>query len=175
MKETEFFTIKFPKEWYWLESDLEKTGYRSRVITNNPNFEIDKYADIRGGTYHMTAQDGTLTSIPLQDSEVVISFDGAATSNVGTPEQSLNATLQSMKREPYPVDCQRLSDPHVVPARAYCSFIDTAIKSPQKVQMYFTVNALNNIVLSALTTETTTVPKSILDKIAASMVVKETW
>jgi hypothetical protein len=100
MKETEFFTIKFPKEWYWLESDLEKTGYRSRVITNNPNFEIDKYADIRGGTYHMTAQDGTLTSIPLQDSEVVISFDGAATSNVGTPEQSLNATLQSMKREP---------------------------------------------------------------------------
>jgi hypothetical protein len=37
-KETEFFTIKFPKEWYWLES----------VITNNPNFEIDRYTDIRG-------------------------------------------------------------------------------------------------------------------------------
>lgn len=178
-KETEFFTIKFPKEWYWLESDLKKTGYYSQVITNNPNFDINKYADISlgtGGSYHVTSQDGTTTSIPLQDDEVIISFGGTATANSGTPEQSIDSVFQSKQGNPYPVHCQRLSNPNIVPIRAHCSFIDNAtVTTPQKIQTYYIVNELNNISVSARTTDTTTVPKDILDKIAENMVVKETW
>jgi hypothetical protein len=80
-----------------------------------------------------------------------------------------------MKKNHPSVDCSQLSRPNIVPVRSYCSFIDTAIKFPQKVQMYYIANKLHTISFSALATETTTVPKSILDKIAASMVVKETW
>ncbi len=184
MKETEFFTIKFPKEWYWLESDPTKQGYpansgRSRVITNNLTFDIDKYADIgifTGGSYHQVSKSGKVESIPLQDDEVVISFGGTATANSGTPEQSINSVFQSKQENPYPVDCQRLSSPNIVPIRAYCSFIDnTTATTPQKIQTYYIVNELNNISVSARTTETSTVPKDILDKIAESMTVKETW
>lgn len=162
-----------------MESDLKETGYHSQVITNNPDFDINKYADISfgtGGAYHMTSQDGITTSIPLQDDEVVISFSGTSTENSGTPEQSINSVFQSKQENPYPVDCQRLSNPNIVPIRAYCLFIDnTAATPPQKIQTYYIVNKLHTIFFSARTTETTTVPKDILDKIAESMAVKETW
>jgi hypothetical protein len=56
VREGKAYTIKFPKEWYWLESEHgENEGY-SEIITNNPNFDMDKYADIRllrGGNIYL--------------------------------------------------------------------------------------------------------------------------
>lgn len=36
-KETEFFTIKFPKEWYWIDEAIDNRGSNTdAIITNNP-------------------------------------------------------------------------------------------------------------------------------------------
>lgn len=130
-KETEFFTIKFPKEWYWMESDQQKTGYYSQVITNNPNFDIEKYADI--GVF-------TRDSYSLNfknDSEIIISTDGSGdiTSNTGTPFDYMKSEIKRRK-ELYPsTECKYTSKVGDIPLTVYCSFMDYA--NNQLMQTYY--------------------------------------
>lgn len=166
IKETEFFTIKFPKEWYWLESDREKTGYHSRVITNNPEFPINKYADIAffiSGKYPLTLSN---------DTEVVASFRAAATSDAGTPWQSIDSVLRSIQEQFPPAECHYLSASGEIPTRASCLYV---VNDHQKVQTYSIANKLHSISFTFRTTGNSLVQKDILDKIAENMVVKEAW
>ena len=160
-KETEFFTIKFPKEWYWMESaHSESEGY-SRVITNNPNFPINKYAEIglsMGADYTVA-----------NDTEVVIPFGASATSDVGTPQQSIDSSLWMAKKQDASAACGYLSSMSI-PVVARCLFMD---KNDQKAQLYFIANKMSKIVFQVRTTKSNTLQKGILDTMAKSMVVKD--
>ncbi|MEF3692370.1 MAG: hypothetical protein V3574_04940 [Candidatus Moraniibacteriota bacterium] len=166
-KETEFFTIKFPKEWYWLESDPEKTGYHSRMITNNPNFDIDKYADIgvgTGGNYPLEFEN---------KNEVVISFSGAATSDAGTPQQSIESGLRGIRENHLQAICEYSSDLTDLPIIiANCIFADS---NYQKVQTYFVVNEKNKIFFSIRTTEDNLAKKEIFYEIAKNMILSKAF
>lgn len=161
-KETEFFTIKFPKEWYWLESDREKTGYYSYVITNNPNFDINKYADIAiftGGDYP--------SLVLANDTEAVISFDGSATSDAGTPQDSMGSIFELAKKNNPSVDCG-VSNNKIIPFTAHC----TATYNSQLQQSYYVINREISITSTTRTTKDTLAKKEILDKIADSIILK---
>ena len=161
-KETEFFTIKFPKEWYWMESaHSESEGY-SRVITNNPNFPINKYAEIglsMGADYTVA-----------NDTEVVIPFGASATSDVGTSQQSIDSSLRVAKEQYASAVCGYLSSVSDIPVVAHCLFMD---KNDQKAQLYFIANKMSKIVFQVRTTKSNTLQKGILDTMAKSMVVKD--
>ncbi len=187
-KETEFFTIKFPKEWYWLESDPTKHGYpsdsgRSRIITNNPNFNIDRYADISiftGGEYLLTSTSEGIKSmsLPLNDTEIVITNKGWSTGDAGNPEESIKSVVRGLTELRKNIDksatCERLSRPGIVPATAYCSFSDV---NGQKVQTYYASYHLTTFAFTARTAEgnVSTVEniKTILEKITKSLTVKD--
>ena len=120
-KKTEYFTVKFPKEWYWMESDLEKTGYHSEVITNNPHFDIDKYADISvftGDSYQMSFKD---------NSEIIITMNGLgeATSNSGTPREFMDGEIARLKKDYQEMKCHYTSSLTSVPLTAFCEFSDS--------------------------------------------------
>lgn len=161
-KETEFFTIKFPKEWYWLESShSENEGY-SRIITSNPNFPINKYAEIglsMGADYVLT-----------NDTEIVMPFSVAATSDVGTPQQSIDSSFRGTKRQYVSAECGYLSAISDTPIVAHCSSVD---KNDQKVQLYFIANKVNKVIFYARTAENNALQKDILDNIAKNIVVKD--
>ena len=168
-KETEFFTIKFPKEWYWMESDLEKTGYHSEVITNNPHFDIDKYADIgifTGGVYPL---------ILTNDRQVIITTTSASTEDAGSPQDSINAIVNTPREyAPDPSEvCKQISSSGNVPVTAFCSFTDR--DHNQKVQTYSIAYNTTTFSFSARTTENNdaTVMESILEKIAKSFTIKD--
>lgn len=175
-KETEFFTIKFPKEWYWMESSREKTGYRSYVITNNPNFDIDRYADIgvfTGGRYLFTSESEGIESrsLPLKDTEAVISFTIRSTKNSGTPQDSLDYILRSAKEDETPVQCELLNN-KMIPYEAYCSVV---YEDNQLQQSYHIINELHSLVFSARTVEDTFVDKKVFDAIAENIILRESF
>lgn len=170
-KETEAFSIKFPKEWYWMESDPTKHGYpsnsgRSYVITNNPDFDIDKYSDIgifSGGDYPVI-----LTS----DSEVVISHGGWATTNAGTPRDFMEGELKRVKEDVnHFAKCHYVSDIYSIPLTAFCSFVDE--KNNQKVDTYYiSYEKLSLGFTSRTTTKNTLELEPILGEIARSYALK---
>lgn len=127
-KEMEFFTIKFPKEWYWVESDLQKTGYYSQVITNNPEFPIEQFADIgmfTGSSYRLTNGSEQPKSIPLKETEIVISTNGFgwATTNAGTPHDFLEFEFSRVKKNTANnIKCRYTSSINSIPLVANCSF-----------------------------------------------------
>lgn len=162
-KETEFFTIKFPKEWYWLESDREKTGYYSHVITNNPKFDMVKNADI--GVFS-----GIGPRSPLElsnNTEVVITNRGVATSDAGTPQDSIDAIFRLAKHNFSSVDCN-ISNNKSIPFTAHCS----ALYDSQLQQSYYVINDKISLTLTARTIKGTLVKKEILDKIVGSIILK---
>jgi len=162
-KETEFFKIKFPKEWYWLESDREKTGYRSHVITNNPDFDMVKFADIgvgTGGSYPLNLVNNT---------ELVISFNGVATSDAGTPQQSIESKFRGTRERYAQAICEYSSDLKNMPIVANCIFVDA---NNHKVQTYFIADQKNTILFSIRITEDNLVQKEIFDKMAKSMILQ---
>lgn len=152
-KETEFFTIKFPKEWYWLES----------VITNNPRFDISKYADI--GIFSGIGPHTPL--ILSDDAEIVITHWGTPTSNAGTPQDSIDAIFKLAKYNYPSVDCY-VSNNKTIPFAAHCS----AIYDSQLQQSYYVINNKISLTLTARTTEDTLIKKEILDKIVGSIILK---
>lgn len=130
-KETEFFTIKFPKEWYWKESNREKTGYYSQVITNNPDFDIDSYSDI--GVF--TRYEYSLKF--RNDSEVIISTNnlGDITSNSGTPSEYIKLEMERVEKSNNSARCGYVSDEKNIPLMASCFFVDS--ENDQKVQTFY--------------------------------------
>jgi hypothetical protein len=153
-KETEFFTIKFPKEWYWL---------RSEFITNNPNFDINKYAGI--GVF---SDIGPNSPLMLSNAtEAVITDWGRATSDAGTPQDSLDAILKLARNNNPSVDCNVINN-RTIPFTAFC----TATYDSQLQQSYYVINNKISLTLTARTTKDTLVKKEILDKIAESIILK---
>lgn len=163
-KETDFFTIKFPKEWYWLESDLEKTGYHSRIITNNAEFPINKYADIGLGI------SGNYPLDLSNDTEVIGSFRASATSDEGVPGQSSDSTLRSIQDQFPSAECYSLSTPEEFPVRSFCSYI---VNDKQKIYAYSIMNKSLRIFFVFRTTENSLAKKDILDKIAENIKIYE--
>lgn len=174
-KETEFFTITFPKEWYWLESDLVKTGYHSQVITNNPNFDIDKYSDIgvfTGGNYRIVSENGESEPLLLRDAEIIISTNGlgSVTSNTGTSYEFMTSEIKSVRDVYKSAECYYTSDITNIPLTAYCSYID---QNSQRVETYYISNEKHTFVFTSRTVRSNNlILKDTLEKIAKSFIVK---
>jgi hypothetical protein len=163
-KETEFFTIKFPKEWYWLESDLEKTGYHSKVITNNPDFDIDKYADIA-----VFSGVGPKPPINLADTEILITDRGVPTSNAGTPLDSLDSIFE-LARYNYPaVNCIRPDSLKTLPIVAWCS---AHYPEDQTQLSYYVIDNSLALTLTARMRGESDTLQPIVEKIARSIRIK---
>lgn len=131
-KETEFFTIKFPKEWYFFQTNYDTMGYNSYVITNNPNFDISKYPDISIGVGRIYPLD------LMNETEIVISSNylGDATANSGTSLDYIEYMINSMREYVgFTVACQYMSSMDSIPLATYCSFTDEDNK--QRVGTYY--------------------------------------
>ena len=161
-KETEFFTIKFPKEWYWLELDREKSEYRNMyVISNNLGFPLEDYKNDPIG---MAGIDERTT---LQNSEVVITFGGTATTNSGTPLDSLDfliATSQNNSTR----KCIRPSDTKTIPLIASC----VSQEGNQKLQVYYIISETTSLYVRMHTSLDTLASKDIFEKIAYNIETK---
>jgi hypothetical protein len=155
-KETEFFTIKYPKEWYWLES--------GHVITNNPNFDIDKYSDIgffAGNDYPMILGNNT---------EFFITFNGFPTSNSGTPKDSMAYIQSSVFDKDSSAECGEIQLANAsVALLIACHFMDT---QGYAIQKYGVINEEISITMTVGMTKNAVVKKEIFDKIAQSIVLK---
>jgi len=166
-KETEFFSIKFPKEWYWLETPPEKPGYfGANAISNNPNFPLLKYSDIGMAT----ASDYS-PLVLTNDTEVVVTDHGWPTSNSGTPLDSINWQIERVKKDVNPNGkCDAIGNVKNGPLTAYCSFVT---ENHQKVQTYYIAYNTMTFAFTARTTEkNTSVNKDLLEKIAKNFIVK---
>ncbi len=168
-KETEFFTIKFPKEWYWMESDLKETGYHSQVITNNPDFDINKYADIS------LATSGSSSLIFTNATEIIVTMNGLGwpTTNSGTPHDFMKGLLERIRAVHPLADCYYVSELSSVPLTAFCSYGDV---NNQDVQNYYTSYADRTFAFTARKLgENRLDMKLILEQIAKSRVRKENF
>jgi len=159
MKETEFFTIKFPEEWYFLES---------KVITNNQDFNIDKYADIglfTEGKYLFTSVSEGVESepIPLQNDEVIISFRGTPTSNSGTPQDSMDSKIGKQSANGY--ECAQDSIKQL-PLRGNCFF---TTDYDEQIHTYYVITEEISLAITARTTADTMIDEDIIEKIVDSI------
>lgn len=164
-KETESFAIKFPKEWYWLESDLEKAGYHSKVITNNPNFEIDKYAEI--GIFSDIGPAPPITIV--NNSELVITDRGSPTSNAGTPLDALDSIFELAKRNYPAVSCAPPGNPKILPIVARCS---AHYPEDQTQLSYYVIDKDLSLTLTLRKKGDSDVLQSIVEKMARSIQIK---
>ena len=169
-KETKFFTIKFPKEWYWMESKHgESEGY-SEIITNNPNFDINKYPDIgmfTGYDYPM---------ILKENSEVIVTFGGFPTSNSGTPKDSSDYIKKSVLDKNSSAQCKEIqitnNNDRNVTLFITCSFMDIYGYSIKK---YSSINNEISITITIGMTKDTIVKQEILDTIAKNIILKNNF
>lgn len=67
-KETGYFTIRFPKEWHWVDVSPDQIDYRFGVITNDRNFDSSRLYSERG--------------FSVQPEEILIAFNGGPTVQV---------------------------------------------------------------------------------------------
>jgi hypothetical protein len=165
-KDVGSFSVRFPKEWYWVEVPPEKPGYYGyRVISNNPGFPLDKYQDIgifTGDDYPLVFSD---------DTELVVTDRGWPTENSGSPRKSLDSEMRRIKEDVNPLAaCEYLSDPRSVPAAAYCSFVNSV---GQRIQTYYLAYNMTTFAFTSRTTENNAARmKDILEMIARSFTVK---
>lgn len=167
---TEFLSMKFPKEWYWVEISPEKPGYfGAYVISNNPNFPLAKYSDIG----RFTGYDYS-SFVLNNDSEVVVTTNnlGAVTSNSGTPREFMDGEIARLKKDLYPeMECQYTSSLTNIPLTAFCSFIDN---NNQRVETYYVSMVKRTFAFTSRTTITNNADtKSILEKVAQSLQLKK--
>lgn len=157
MKETKHMVFKFPKEWYWIEATPPSPEYgRSSIITNNPNHLL-QYPDI-----------GMFDDV-TNKTEVVITDHGTATSNSGTPIDSLKYLTDMAHEADSTAECTQLSDAKNIPIIASC-----LIKrdNHQVEHNYYVIDEINSIIITARTTNNTLVPRDILEKIARNIKIK---
>lgn len=130
-QETEFFTIKFPKEWYWIES--ESSGYRSRIITNNHDLNITKeYPDIVFYDKGIPGRD---------DRELMITFRGGLTQEIDDKTVETKKIIDQrgteigdLIRNNYGVECSKNFDPSRLILK--CAYLS----DNQMVQNYYVIN-----------------------------------
>lgn len=154
-KETEFFTIKFPKEWYWLES----------VITNNPNFPIADNQEI--GIFSGIGPAPPITIV--NNSELVITHRGTPTSNAGTPSDALDSIFE-LARYNYPaVKCIRPEGVKTLPIVAHCS---AHYPEDQTQLSYYVIDNNWALTLTARMRGESDTLQPIVEKIARSIQIK---
>ncbi len=165
--ETEYFIIKFPKDWHWLEiSSNENNAHSNHVISNNIHFDFKKYDEINA-----FSDIGPSPSVILKSkSDVVISDTVIATSNAGTPKDSINTRISLAKKNNETSTCTR---PTVFQGKyliALCAaFFE---KERQLKNVYYIANEENTVILSFNTTKDTLINKKIFNEIAKSIELK---
>lgn len=165
-QETEFFTIKFPKEWYWIELPPEEPGQGStHVISNNPGFPIGKYPDIGIFT------EGSYPLIFTNKTEMVLTYRIWPTSNSGSPKGSIDWQIEHAKKYvDSDANCDILSNS--TPISAYCSLVDR--KWHYRMQIYNIAYDVATFAFNIRTTEDVApVSEDVLEKIAKSLIVKD--
>ncbi len=161
-KETEYFTIKFPKEWYWKVLDANENA---QIITNNPDFDIEKHPDI--GIFS-----GIGSNVPLDifnNTEIVITDRGTATSDAGTPQDEIDSIFYMAKDNNPSAECKILNDKKL-PFIAYCS---ATYENSQMQQSYYIINKKISLTLTARMTQENIIRKEILDTMAESIILKK--
>ena len=163
-KETEFFTIKFPKEWYWLELPAKNLS-GIHVITNNQRFHLSENLEIG-----LFAEIGDQTPIKIHNNaEFVMAERGVPTTNAGTPEDSLKSVF-SLAKSNYPdVKCGRFTEQGVLPIQAWCTAV---YPDHQMQQTFYSIDKVWSLEKSAWTTDTTIVKRDDLKKVAESFMLK---
>lgn len=168
-KETEFFTIKFPKEWYLVETDQKVNSDYSIAITNNQKFPINKYPDMRFFPGH----DYAISFDDLGERGIVIAFRVDSTQNSGTPRDSIDWQIESAKKSRFDVKCSQEKNTNENTLVAYCAFIarDGEKAESRKVQTYFRADKINTTKVTGWTINKDILSKDILGKISQNFVV----
>ncbi len=163
---TDFFTIRFPQEWHWISFSGEVRGHDVHVISNDSHFNLKKYYEIS-----IFSDIGPSPSIILKNkSDVIISDTVTATTNAGTPKDSIDAHVALAKSNYSKTTCKVPYDWHKVPLIASCTAIFD--DENQRKTVYYIANEEHTIILSFNTTRKTTIDEEIFDKIAESVVFK---
>lgn len=174
-KETKTFTIKFPKEWHWIEFlgyDDQGSG-GSYVISNNPNFPLKEYSDLGifpNRSYKLVLKNNT---------EVVIDFSlydyGPNTSSSGNPLDPVsdsNKFLYLVPRINSTAECEPLlvqEGNSTNMTSAYCS-IDQ--ENHQRDIVYYRTGKVFSLMLTMKSTDQLSIDPAILKDIAESFVLK---
>ena len=163
-KKTKYFTVKFPKEWYWTEESYGKDQGYSEVITNNPHFDLSKYPYISFGAgidYPLTLTNNT---------EVVITMSGVAgTAEEGSAIDSINAQIKYVKEHINSKAVCSQNNADIPYPTAQCSFMD---KNNQSVYVYFVAEKSVTYAFTICTTQGNTAnAEKILEDIARSYIV----
>ncbi len=165
-KKTEYFTVKFPKEWYWMEESYGKDQGHSEVITNNPHFDLSKYPYISFGAgidYPLTLTNNT---------EIVVTMSGVAgTAEEGSAVDSINAQIKYVKEHINSNAVCSQNNTDIPYPTAQCSFVD---KNNQSVHVFFVAEKSFTYAFTAWTTQRNTANmEKILEDISRSYIVPE--
>ncbi|QQS21373.1 MAG: hypothetical protein IPL87_02580 [Candidatus Moraniibacteriota bacterium] len=174
-KETKTFTIKFPKEWHWIEFlgyDDQGSG-GSHVISNNPNFPLKEYSDLSifpNRSYKLVLKNNT---------EIVIDFNiydyGPNTSNFGNPLDPVsdsNKFFYLVPRINSTAECESLlvqEGNSTNMTSVYCS-IDQ--ENHQRDIVYYRASKMFSLMLTLKSTDQLSIDSAILKDIAESFVLK---
>lgn len=146
VKETEFFTIKFPKEWYWSEAAPSPDFTPDGIITNNPSHPI-RYPEIGADNFN-------------NNTEVVIGYELLFAS----AENIITVGVEDMS----PVEgCAFLSDAESIPIIKSCI---QKYDNHQVERVYRVIYKDITVSLDVRTTDNTLVLTDTLEKIARSIV-----
>lgn len=160
-----FFSIRFPKEWYWRTTDAS-SGYWTSVVTNDPRFDISKYPDVG----FMGIEESSL--VIENDSTIVMSFYGTPTVQIDDPAESTTDIVKelfvgSSKRE------QELHHDAIcmsqITERTPSVLMCSHTQGNQSFQMFFIVNRKETILLMVQKRSTNTIPNEIINEIANSV------
>lgn len=174
-KETKTFTIKFPKEWHWIEFlgyDDQGSG-GSYVISNNPNFPLKEYSDLSifpNRSYKLVLKNNT---------EIVIDFNlydyGPNTSSFGNPLDPVsdsNTFFYLVPRINSTAECEPLlvqEGNSTNMTSVYCS-IDQ--ENHQRDIVYYRASKMFSLMLTMKSTDQLSIDPAILKDIAESFVLK---
>lgn len=159
-KETGFLTIKFPKEWYLVEISVEEPGANGAfVISNNKNFSLEEY---KNDAFNMTG----LQHSVLKNTEVAITIWGTATSNSGTPLDSLSYLVDGAKEFDPTAKCTQPLNIKILPIIASCLVKQ---ENHQAEHKYYVIDKINSLIITARTTDDTIVPENVLGEIARNI------
>ena len=172
MKETESFTVKFPKEWHWIEFpgyDDQGSG-SSFVISNNPTFPLAEYSDM--GIF----PDRSYALVLKNSTEIMVDFEildyGVRTSSSGnprSPQSGLNDFLRLVPRINPNAICEPLFDTKLGMVSALC-FIKQ--EHHQKIFVFYKATKEFSLMVTMKALDMAPVDSSILRNIAESFVMK---
>lgn len=152
IKETEFFSIKFPKEWYWFKASPRPGFSPDSVITNNPN-SLPQYPDIG-------------VSIISNDTEVVLAYSQILGSDNGAPIDNI-ISLGVDEDAISAAGCEILSGAQTLPIIKACV---QRTENGQVERVYQVIYKNITVFLNARTTDDTLVSADIFEEIARNIV-----